>query len=42
MVISGGSEEKVKAAVNHIRHAVIGILFIIAVLYIIPPFFDLL
>ena len=42
MVISGGNEEKVKAAVNHIRHAFLGILFIIAVLYIIPPFFDLL
>lgn len=36
MIISGGTEEKVKWAVNHIRHALIGIVFIIAVLFIIP------
>lgn len=36
MIISAGAEEKVKAAVNHIRHAFIGIAFILWVLYILP------
>ncbi len=42
MIVSGGAEEKVKAAVNHIRHAVIWVLFIIAVLYIMPTFLALI
>ena len=36
MIISWGTEEKVKWAVNHIRHALIGIGFIILVLFIVP------
>lgn len=41
MIISGGNEEKVKGAVNHIRHAFIGVLLIITVLFIFPTFLDL-
>ena len=36
MILSGGAEEKVKWAVNHIRHALIGIVFIVGVLFIVP------
>ncbi|MBC7498614.1 hypothetical protein H7170_03135 [Candidatus Gracilibacteria bacterium] len=36
MIVSGGTEEKVKGAVNHIRHALIGIVFIVGVLFIVP------
>jgi hypothetical protein len=42
MIISGGNEEKIKPAINHIRYAVIGILFIVAVLFVVPVFMDLL
>lgn len=42
MIISGWAEEKVKSAINHIRHSFIGIIFIIAILYIFPTFLDLL
>lgn len=42
MIISGGAEEKVKWAVNHIRHAFIGIIFILLVLYIVPVVTDLI
>jgi hypothetical protein len=42
MIISGGAEEKVKWAVNHIRHAFIGIIFILLVLYIVPIVTDLI
>ncbi len=38
MIVSGGTEEKVKIAVNHIRHALIGIGFIVGVLFVIPLF----
>jgi Type IV secretion system pilin len=36
MILSGGQEEKVKKAVNHIRHAGIGIVFLLLVLFILP------
>jgi hypothetical protein len=36
MILSGGNEEKVKKAVNHIRHAAIGIGFLLLVLFILP------
>ena len=42
MIISGWVEEKVKSAVNHIRHAFIGVLLIVAVLFVFPTFLDLL
>lgn len=34
--MSGGNEEKVKPAVNHIRHAVIGLVALLATLFLIP------
>ena len=42
IILSGGKEEKVKSAVNHIRHALIGIVFIIVVLYIFPLLMELI
>ncbi len=42
MILSGGNEEKIKPAVNHIRHAAIGLVFLFAVLYIFPVILDLL
>ena len=36
MIISAGTEEKVKKAVNHIRHAIIWVIFILWVLYVLP------
>ena len=42
MIVSGGVEEKVKTAVNHIRHAVIWVLFIIGVLYVMPKLLDII
>ncbi|MFZ2255838.1 MAG: hypothetical protein WAW59_08275 [Patescibacteria group bacterium] len=42
MIVSGGNEEKVKGAVNHIRHAFIGVLLIISVLFVFPTFLDLI
>ncbi len=36
MILSGGNEEKVKAAVNHIRHAIIGVFFLMLVLFVSP------
>lgn len=41
MILSGGNEEKVKWAVNHIRHAVIGVGFVLCVLFIFPILMDL-
>ncbi len=38
LVTSGGKEEKVKPAVNHIRHAVIGIVVLMVVLFVAPIF----
>jgi Type IV secretion system pilin len=42
MIISGGNEEKIKPAINHIRYAVIGILFIVGVLFVVPVFMNLI
>ncbi len=42
MIISGGDEEKIKKAVNHIRHAIIGIFFLVALLFVFPTFMDLI
>lgn len=36
MILSGGKEEKVKSAINHIRHALIGVVFLLIVLYTFP------
>ena len=42
MVVSGGDEEKIKKAVNHIRHAIIGIAFLLAVIFIFPTLMNLI
>ncbi len=42
MIVSAGNEEKVKAAVNHIRHAFLGIWLIVVVLFVFPTFLDIL
>ena len=42
MIASAGNEEKVKAAVNHMRHAFLGVLLILVTLFIFPTFLDLL
>lgn len=36
MILSGGKEDKVKGAINHIRHALIGLVFLLIVLYTFP------
>lgn len=36
IILSAGSEEKVKWAINHIRHAVLGIGVLVLVLFIAP------
>lgn len=36
IILSAGSEEKVKSAINHIRHAVLGIIILVLVLFIAP------
>jgi hypothetical protein len=41
MILSWGNEEKIKPAVNHIRHAIIGVGFILCVLFIFPTLMDL-
>lgn len=41
MILSAGKEEKVKAAVNHMRHAIIGVGFILCVLFIFPILMNL-
>ncbi len=41
MIISGGKEEKIKIAVNHMRHAIIGIIFIVVAIFIIPKWLEL-
>ena len=40
-MISGGKEENVKKAINHIRYAVLGIIVLIAIIFIMPLFFGL-
>lgn len=42
LIVSGGAEEKVKGAINHIRHAVLGIGFMLAILFILPVIMNLL
>jgi len=42
MILSAGNEEKVKSAVNHIRHAFLWVLFLVAALFVFPIFLDLL
>lgn len=41
MIISGGNEEKIKPAVNHIRHAAIGLGVLITILYVFPIIMNL-
>lgn len=41
MVVSGGNEEKVKAAVNHIRYAVLGMVVLFIILFAAPVFLGL-
>lgn len=36
MITSGGKEEKVKPAVNHIRHAAIGVAVLMLILFVAP------
>ena len=36
LIMSGGNEEKIKPAVNHIRHAVMGLVAIMVMIFIIP------
>jgi hypothetical protein len=36
IILSAGSEEKVKSAINHIRHAVLGIIVLVIVLFTVP------
>lgn len=41
LITSGGTEEKVKPAVNHIRHALIGLVVLIIILFSVPKVLDL-
>lgn len=36
MILSAGKEDKVKSAINYIRHALIGVFFLIIVLFVFP------
>ena len=36
IIISAGAEEKVKKAINHIRHALIGIVALILIVFVTP------
>lgn len=42
MVISGGDEERVKRAVNHIRYAALGIIVLVVIVLVVPIFLNLL
>lgn len=42
MILSGWNEEKIKPAVNHIRHAIIGVIFLVATLFMFPTLMDLM
>ena len=42
MILSGGKEEKIKPAINYIRHAVIGIIFLLVVLFVFPVLTNLI
>lgn len=41
MVVSAGNEEKVKAAVNHIRYAILGVVVLALILFVAPLFLNL-
>lgn len=41
MIVSWGDENKVKAAVNHIRYAVLGIVILVVILFVAPIFLNL-
>jgi hypothetical protein len=41
MIVSGWKEEKIKPAVNHIRHAIIGLVFLLSILFVFPVFMNL-
>ena len=38
LITSGGKEEKVKPAINHIRHAIIGLVILMSILFVAPQF----
>lgn len=42
MVISGGDEDRVKKAVNHIRYAALGILVLVVIVLVVPSFLKIL
>ena len=41
MILSAGKEDKVKSAVNYIRHALIGVFFLIIVLFVFSVIYSL-
>lgn len=42
MIVSSGSEDKVKTAVNHIRYAVLGIIMLVVILFVSPILLNLI
>lgn len=42
MVISGGDEDRVKKAVNHIRYAALGIVVLVVIVLVVPTFLNML
>ncbi len=41
MIVSGWNEEKIKPAVNHIRHAIIWLILLVSILYVFPVIMNL-
>jgi uncharacterized membrane protein len=41
LITSGGNEEKVKPAVNHIRHAFLGLIVLVLILFIAPKILEI-
>lgn len=41
LITSGGNEEKVKPAINHIRHAFLGLIVLFLILFITPRALEL-
>ena len=37
IILSAGAEDKVKSAINHIRHAGLGVIVLFIVLFVTPP-----
>ncbi len=37
IILSAGAEDKVKSAINHIRHAALGVIVLFVVLFVTPP-----